>query len=180
MARRCASLIQITIEYFHKGKNSPQETAKGSIVDLLTALVQSRYDTNSKFLNLENLIEDPNFIATKIKGFQKNVIGSKFGAALCKLVEELCPEIKTISLANNKIENLTFFSTLAGRVPDLENISFKDNLIRTFEDLQPFNGRNFKSLRELILDGNPIREKELSKAGGHINFMRYCEFKVAM
>ncbi len=49
------------------------------------------------------------------------------------------------------------------------NVSFKDNNLRTYDDLKGFKGKEFQNLRELILDGNPLRTKEVAKAGGTIN-----------
>jgi nuclear RNA export factor len=162
---------KITIE-FYKPNSAELQEQKSDIIAKLTTLVISRYDANSNFLNLERMVEDPVFLSTTLKGFSHTPLGQKFGVALCKLISDNCPEIKTLSLANNKITDTNFFSTLSNRIPNLENISFKDNFIKTFDDLKPFNGERFKNLRELILDGNPIRDKELSKAGGLINFRR--------
>jgi hypothetical protein len=81
----------ITMDYFNpQSMNQP----KGSIVDLLTTLVTSRYNSQTKFLNLENIIEDPNFKSAGIPtGFSTDAIGSRFGAALCRLIEDLCPNV---------------------------------------------------------------------------------------
>lgn len=69
-------------------------------------------------------------------------------------------------MASNRIEDLRFLSTMPSRLPELENLSFKDNQIRTYGDLTYFQADEFKKLRELILDGNPLRKKELAKNKG--------------
>jgi hypothetical protein len=172
--KKVSCIHKVTIEFYKPLTNQTQEQTS-DLITKLTTLITSRYDRNSKFLNLTRLVEDPLFLSTNLKGFSHSPLGKKFGVALCKLISDQCPDIKTLSLENNRISDTMFFSTLSKRIPDLENISFKDNLIKTFDDLRPFHGKEFKNLRELILDGNPIRDKELSKSGGLINFRRFCK-----
>jgi nuclear RNA export factor len=171
--KKVTCIDEVTIEFF-KPQSNPIQEQTSDLITKLTTLITSRYDTSSKFLNLTRLIEDPLFLSTNLKGFSHSTLGKKFGVALCKLIADQCPDIKTLSLENNRITNTMFFSTLSKRIPDLENISFKDNFIKNLDDLLPFHGKEFKNLRELILEGNPIRERELSKPGGLINFRRCC------
>jgi hypothetical protein len=79
--------------------------------------------------------------------------------------------VRTISLASNGIETLAFFAELSRFVPELENLSLKDNLIRNYNQLAAIRGHEFKNMRELILTGNPVLTKEI-QIGSEINFKR--------
>lgn len=79
-------------------------------------------------------------------------------------------QVQTISFANNGIGSLNFFSDLYRHVPRLANLSFKDNKLKTYDDLKGFNGKEFAALHELVLDGNPVKTKEIEKSGSEINF----------
>lgn len=65
---------------------------------------------------------------------------------------------------------MSFFSDLYRHVPRLANLSFKDNKLRNYDDLKGLNGKRFPALRELILDGNQVKSKEIEKTGSMINF----------
>ncbi len=155
--------------------NVPSNTPNAGIVDGLTQIIQQNYNPASKYLNLERLMDDPGFKALNSKGFHANPKATKFGLVLSKLIGTTCPDVQTISFASNGIRSLDHFSHLADQVPNLANVSFKDNLLRTYDDLNGFHGKDFHHLHELILEGNPLKEKELEKNGNTINFKRYSK-----
>lgn len=146
---------------------------RASLIDVLTKLVRSRYDTASRFLDLEKLVDDPLFVTTGSKGFNNQKKHGKqesnFGPVLCKLIGTICPDVQSISFASNRIVTLKAIVNLSSYVPDLVNLSLKNNEIRTYDDLNHIKGIDFPCLRELVLEGNPVRTKELEKAGGEIN-----------
>jgi nuclear RNA export factor len=74
-------------------------------------------------------------------------------------------QVQSISLANNKIKYLTHFSTINMYLPKLANLSLQNNSIDEFSELDKIAGRGTKVslLREVILIGNPLREKEVQK-----------------
>ncbi|KAI8893731.1 hypothetical protein BC833DRAFT_270179 [Globomyces pollinis-pini] len=158
--------MEIRFVYPKANANLPPTSV---VIESLTKLIKSRYDPNSKFLNLETVIVDPLFLDTKMNGFPKDKT-SKMGPVLCKIIEKECPDVQTISFAKNKIESLYFLDTLFTRIPNLLNVSFKDNLLSHYRDIEPFKGSSFQNLREVIMDGNPVKFKELLKEGGDINF----------
>ncbi|TPX55254.1 hypothetical protein PhCBS80983_g05475 [Powellomyces hirtus] len=73
-----------------------------------------------------------------------------------------------MSLASNQLENLKPFSMLPSYVPKLTALSFQENLLRSLRDLEPLRGADLTVLRELLLTGNPLRDKELAKPGGDV------------
>ncbi len=56
-------------------------------------LVQSRYDPNSKFLNLESLYNDQGCLNVGLNVFQQY---SQAPAALLKVISEVCPDVRLI------------------------------------------------------------------------------------
>jgi nuclear RNA export factor len=102
------------------------------------------------------------------------------GGVIFKLASKLEPEVsaplrplpyltnfkvQSISLANNRIKYLTHFSTVNMYLPKLANLSLQNNSIDDFTELDKIAGRGTKVslLREVILVGNPMREKEVQK-----------------
>lgn len=73
------------------------------------------------------------------KGFNQDPKQTKFGSVLCKLISQQCPNVETISFAGNRIDSLFFFENLSTFLPNLKNLSFKDNNLRTYGDLQGWN-----------------------------------------
>ena len=113
---------------------------------------------------------DPAFAQAKIKAFEQDPKRSKFGPVLCKIIQEQCPDALTISFADNKLRSLEFFATLHERVPNLLNLSFQNNNLNSFKDLEGIKGHEFKQLNELVLVGNPLKEREVGKTGSDINY----------
>jgi nuclear RNA export factor len=68
------------------------------------------------------------------------------------------------------IRNLDFFSSLHERVPNIQNISFENNNLLVYKDLESMNPSKLLNLRELVLLNNPIRERELGKTGNDLLF----------
>ncbi|KAI8903499.1 hypothetical protein EDD86DRAFT_173650, partial [Gorgonomyces haynaldii] len=138
-------------------------------VQFVTDLLKSRYNHETKFLNLQSIRTEPSYPKDFI-GFRAHSKHSKFGPVLCKAIQELCPGVETISFEDNELVHLGHLSTLSQRVPNLVNLSLKNNKIHTLNDLQPINGKEFTHLRELLLVGNPLREKEIGKTGSDLTY----------
>jgi len=81
-------------------------------------------------------------------------------------------KVKTISFANNNLKNLRPFNKLHSYLPDVMNLSFQNNFLNTLRDIEPINGDKFTNLRELVISGNPIKEKEIQKFGNFENLKR--------
>ncbi|KAJ3086993.1 nuclear mRNA export, poly(A)+RNA binding protein, partial [Quaeritorhiza haematococci] len=149
---------------------SPSGSTGGSAIQALTTLIQSRYNPAQRFLNLENIDADPILISAGVDAFGKDYKASKVGQVICKLISEICPDVQTISFANNKLRSLLPLSTLAERVPGIVNLSFQDNQLSSYSDIEPVNGRVLTNLREVVFTGNPVREKELSRSGSDLRY----------
>jgi nuclear RNA export factor len=141
-----------------------------SFIPMLTTLIKSRYNADQKFLDLSAIGADTSFAASRCGGFKDNPKHTKFGAVLCKLIQEHCADVQTISFADNSIQSLLFFATLSDRVPGVVNLSFQKNKLNSYKDLEHILGSKFTSLRELVLVDNPIKQKEMGKTGSDATY----------
>ncbi|KAJ3268057.1 nuclear mRNA export, poly(A)+RNA binding protein [Borealophlyctis nickersoniae] len=152
-----------------RGAPPPRSNAPSvPIIPTLTTLIRSRYNPEIKFLNLDNISNDPIMMSAGVTGFPSE--RSQFGAVICKLIFEICPEVESITFASNQLRTLAHFSTLPQRVPNVVNLSFKDNALETVRDIEPLSGRELTKLRELLMLGNPIRDRQMSSRGGDIRY----------
>jgi Leucine-rich repeat (LRR) protein len=118
-------------------------------------LILSRYNPATNFLDLERFVFSTEFKDMGSKGFNQDPKTTKFGSVLCKLISQSCPNVETISFAGNKIESLLYFDNLSTFLPNIKNLSFKDNNLKYYDDLKGIQGSKFTELRELILAGTP-------------------------
>jgi len=98
------------------------------------------------------------------------------GGVIFKIASKLQPEVQSISLANNKIKQLTHFSTINMYLPKLANLSLQNNVIEDFTELDKIAGRGTKVslMRELILLNNPLRDNETRKG----SLQHYASFVI--
>jgi len=80
--------------------------------------------------------------------------------------------VKTISFANNNLNNLKSLEKLHEWLPDIQNLSFENNNLNTLRDIEPLKGESFKNLRELVIAGNPIKDNELRKYNNFENLKK--------
>ncbi|CAE6442313.1 unnamed protein product [Rhizoctonia solani] len=145
-----------------KGSDAPSSSrtvtgsAPGRImpIELLREFIKKRYNAEIRFLNLENMAEDE-----LLKS--KNILPPDD--------ENASRQPESISFANNNFTNLHNLRMLPTFLPQLKNISFQNNEIRLWKDLEaiiPNEQRHrdgVSSIREIILLGNPVHDQEFAK-----------------
>ncbi|KAA8643509.1 hypothetical protein EYZ11_006598 [Aspergillus tanneri] len=126
----------------------------------LTAILSKRYYQQSRLLDLSKLGSDPELLAMGI--FSSTSTESKFFPALMKVWEMSFDNstarreaVESVSLADNKLENISVVTTLAQAVPDLKNLDLSNN---NFKDAQALIGWRwkFRNLEFLDLTGTPF------------------------
>ncbi|KAK9709232.1 nuclear mRNA export, poly(A)+RNA binding protein, variant 2 [Basidiobolus ranarum] len=158
-------------QLFIKIKASSMETDSGSsqvgsTIETLRTFLTSRYVPEHKYLNLENMDGDPIIRRAKIRGIGTAGPNSNIGPAIFKLTSEMFPDVQSVSLASNRIRNLSPLTTMSHFLPHIQNISLKDNSIHQYRDLDSLSGSTkLKELKELVLLGNPLRDNEVKKSG---------------
>lgn len=85
---------------------------------------------------------------------------------------------ESISFANNSFTTLSSLHLLPKFLPQLKNISFQNNELRLWKDLEaiiphdPKHKEAVSSIREIILMGNPVHDQEVAK--GDLTVYRRC------
>lgn len=146
-----------------RSANSAGKTkAKENTIDVLKQFLATRYQSESKMLDLSRMHDDP---ILKGIGLEANTsASSKMFPALMKLLSEDKLEVVSISLEGNRVKDVVGISALAQTYPKLRNLSLANNDLRRYKDLDAWAGKNkLAHLSELILTGNPVREDELTK-----------------
>ncbi|OTA98494.1 hypothetical protein M426DRAFT_28403 [Hypoxylon sp. CI-4A] len=126
----------------------------------LHAVLSSRYDPNTKLLNLSTLGEDPGL--NQMGLFNGESTPEKLFRALMVVCDRLfkTPEEKreaviSVSLAGNNIDDVHQIMTLNETFPDLVNLDLSGNHFKDVKGLQKWRHR-FQKLETLLLNGNPI------------------------
>ncbi|CAK7892241.1 mRNA export factor Mex67p [[Candida] anglica] len=122
-------------------------------IETITTFLKSRYNPESKLLNLSAVDRDPQL---QQEGFFASIsTTSKFFPALMKIADELKLEVDSVDVSGNNLKDLTSISTLAQTFPLLKNLALSNNNItniRTFELWK----RKLNFLRELVVMNNPL------------------------
>ncbi|SPO21877.1 related to mRNA export factor mex67 [Ustilago trichophora] len=144
-----------------------------NVVSLIKRFLESRWNAQAKFLNLENMRADPILQAEGIK--PPGVAGApkELGNVIWKLCSETYPDVVTISLANNGLRSLGPVSSLPAYFPNLQNLSLEGNELKWTKDLDTFAARKSKltNLKELLLTGNPVHASAIA-AGNEEGYRR--------
>ncbi|KAG8815958.1 nuclear mRNA export, poly(A)+RNA binding protein [Serendipita sp. 399] len=133
-----------------------------SVVQTWKTVIQSRYNAQARYLNLDNLSTDPELLSSGIP-FNK-IRESKELQVIMKIASQLDPAPITISMAHNGLDGSHIFSSLHRYIPNVVNLSLTGNKVRSSKDMEIFAGPKWvlTKLRELILLDNPICEGALS------------------
>ncbi|TKY87089.1 hypothetical protein EX895_003766 [Sporisorium graminicola] len=144
-----------------------------NVISLIKRFLESRWNPQAKFLNLENMRADPILQAEGVKPPGSAGAPKELGNVIWKLCSETYPDVVTISLANNGFRNLGPVSSLPAYFPNLQNLSLEGNDLKWTKDLDTFATRKTKltNLRELLLTGNPVHASAIA-AGNEEGYRR--------
>ncbi|KAI8646669.1 hypothetical protein BD408DRAFT_409549 [Parasitella parasitica] len=154
---------------------SPSSDAnkKPTTIDIMRNFLRSRWNGDAKFLNLDDMSADPILKKSAIKPPGAPGAGSSVGPALMKLAGEMFSDVVTISFARNHLKNVQPISTVAQYLPNVQNLSLQDNLIKEYDHLEALSGTGkLTHLRELLMAGNPLRESEIKHRGNDRAYVR--------
>ncbi|KAI7903631.1 uncharacterized protein BX663DRAFT_507144 [Cokeromyces recurvatus] len=150
-----------------------ENNTKQSTMDILRNFLKSRWNSELKFLNLDDMGSDPILKKSAIKPPGAPGSSAIVGPAMMKLAGEMFANVVTVSFARNHLKNVQPISTLAQYLPNVQNLSFQDNLIKEYDSLEALSGTGkLRHLRELLLTGNPLRESEIKQRGNDRAYMR--------
>ncbi|KAI8390949.1 uncharacterized protein BYT42DRAFT_175572 [Radiomyces spectabilis] len=149
------------------------EPKKVTTIDTLRAFLRSRWNSDMKYLNLDDMASDPILKKGGIRPPGASGATEVVGPAMMKLAGEMFEEVTTISFARNRLRNVQPISVMTQYLPNLQNVSFQDNLIGKYEGIDALSGTGkLKHLREFVLLGNPLRESEIKQRGNDRAYIR--------
>jgi hypothetical protein len=70
-------------------QDKPANSPTTHIQDTFTAFINSRYNASAKYLNMENVMQEPLICRLGINIFQHES-ADRLGAALCKIISSIC------------------------------------------------------------------------------------------
>ncbi|KKZ60205.1 hypothetical protein EMCG_05127 [[Emmonsia] crescens] len=126
----------------------------------MMAFLGKRYSEPGKLLNLSQLGTDPDLLAMGM--FDTTATESKFFPALMKICELTFDSpakrrdlVQSVTLAQNKLPNVSSVTTLSQTFPDLKNLDLSNNQVKDIQGLLAWRWK-FRELDFLDLTGNPI------------------------
>ncbi|KAG0068571.1 nuclear mRNA export, poly(A)+RNA binding protein [Linnemannia elongata] len=126
---------------------------------------------NDGFLKMERMAADPILLQGRVAPPGQNPGRHDTGALFFKTAAQYFPDASTISLAHNGLSSLQSISSLSQYFPNLRNLSLKGNNISSYEELWHICGDGkLPFLKELILDDNPVRDKEILAHGNDADY----------
>lgn len=138
------------------GINNGVSGAKMNTIDLLRNFLKSRYNGQAKMLDLSNVRNDQALINNGL--FANSSTSSKFFPALMKVAEQEKIDIDSINLSNNNIDDHSrWLNDLSHSFPNVKNIALSNNNIKRIDFFDRLKNK-FNSLRELIIQGNPLSQ----------------------
>ncbi|KAG2195010.1 hypothetical protein INT47_005610 [Mucor saturninus] len=150
-----------------------ESNKKLTTIDILRNFLLSRWNSELKYLNLDDMHSDTILKKSAIKPPGSPGSNAIVGPAMMKLAGEMFADIVTISFARNHFKNVQQISTLAQYLPNIQNISFQDNLIKDYANLEALSGTGkLRHLRELLMAGNPLRDAEMKQRGNDRAYVR--------
>lgn len=147
-----------------------QNAVLTSRIDTLRQYLRSRWSEAAKMLDLENMAADPILSAAGIKPPGAPGAAPSLSLALFKLIKEMYPDIRTLSLACNNFKSLIPVNALPEFLPDLNALSLAGNDIKWTKDLH-FGKKTLTALTELVMTGNPVQQNSLA-AGNEAGYRK--------
>ncbi|OAX82373.1 hypothetical protein ACJ72_03274 [Emergomyces africanus] len=155
----------LTIEEYQGSNATHTQTPSPSQATLdtkarMTAFLEKRYSEPGKLLDLSQLGSDPDLLAMGM--FDTTATESKFFPALMKICELTFNSpakrrdlVQSVTLAQNKLPNVSSVTTLSQTFPHLKNLDLSNNQFKDIQGLLAWRWK-FRELDFLDLTGNPI------------------------
>jgi nuclear RNA export factor len=139
---------------------TPQNSNTKNTIAILEEVLRTRYNPQTKMLDLSNLGEDP---LLKQNGFfMLGSTTSKMFPALMAVADKKFDSeqakrdaIVTVSLANNALTSVSPVTMLSLTFPDIKHLSLAGNKLESMKSLEGWKNR-FRLVETLSLAGNPI------------------------
>jgi nuclear RNA export factor len=139
-------------------KSKKSEEVKKKLTDILSR----RYNAEQKFLDLSNLVLEPELKELGVTDMAKHQNIFSVLMVICdetfRTPKDKVEAVVSISIANNNLSRVGPAREVSNTFPGLKNLDLSNNQISSIGDLLPFRHK-FKHLEHIILTGNPIETK---------------------
>jgi len=143
------------------------KTPTSEVEKVMIAVIHKRYNAAEKYLTLEALATDPDFVATGLsQESAEKVFKALFTICETKVFETPSKRremVKSISLSSNSLTTVKDILSLSSAFPDLQNLDLSNNRFEDTGALRYWRNQ-FRNLEHLILSGNPVDLKPETKA----------------
>jgi nuclear RNA export factor len=110
-------------------------------------------------LDLSAICEDPDL---KAIGLTSLTSRSKFFPALMKICDDIFPSkessVVSVLLNNNALEDVAPVTTLGFTFPDIKNLSLENNKLKSMRNISRWQHK-FKQLEHIVLTNNPLEQE---------------------
>ncbi|KAF8501233.1 hypothetical protein BU17DRAFT_78428 [Hysterangium stoloniferum] len=162
---RGAAKLGITTKLSRRPPHDPLSSSSvpSETISVWKDFVQKRWNPQAQFLNLEYIRKDE--VLRPVRR-ESSPLTTKEISVLFKLASQLQPEVQSLSLANNELTSTNTIHSLHHYLPGVRNLSLANNKIWLWKELDYISARKGKCLhlKELVLNGNPMREHEMTSA----------------
>lgn len=146
------------------GSAHQEESQASQTIEVLKNVLNRRYNSETKLLDLSNLGNDPELISLGM--FNTTSTESKFFPALMKVcdrsfgtAQEKEEAILSVSLAKNALPDIRSVTTLASTLSAIRNLDLSENSFRNLGALEGWRWK-FRKLEHIVLSGNPLETTE--------------------
>ena len=142
-------------------KTAKLSAASVSTIEQMRSALASRYNPETKVLDLSALHQDPILVGMGMFNGNQSTTEKAFltlvrhAADQFKTREEKKEAVQAVSIANNQLDNVSQVFTLAESFPQLRRLDLSNNNLDAVAKLSRWRHR-FKELEELHILGNPI------------------------
>lgn len=131
--------------------NVPQSNVDDAVAERMKLAMVKRYSAETKALDLTKFHSDPDLLDIFCALFRPSFMTQAF-----KIIGENIPQLEALNLNDNKISQMTHFTELQAKMPNLKILYLAKNKIPTLRSLDALKGCE---LVELMLDGNPFKDR---------------------
>ncbi|KAI9012443.1 hypothetical protein DFJ74DRAFT_683873 [Hyaloraphidium curvatum] len=128
-----------------------------SVLAALRSFVRKGWNPSIGMCDISSMGEDPEVRRTGVRNIED---GRRTGEAICALLGEECPDLVSLRADKLGMSTLQPLATLLQRCPKVVNLSVAHNRLQNLDALVALRNA---PLNELILVGNPVREREVQK-----------------
>jgi len=136
-------------------------------ISTLKEFLSTRYDAASVKLDLTNLGGDRILRGAQI---DTRIWQPKLMNTILLLVNELCPNLKSLDISNNRLQRLDILANLSDKCPQLEELNLSQNQIRNLNELSKVS--DCKTLIKLWFSDNPAKENYDNNDSGYVSAIR--------